>query len=206
MTSISLAGIPGCLLKKYSHREISHCIRVKASQSILSLGGDECLTQTDNTAFSEEKFDLAIVNLAAMPSMLDSLNRVVTHLKPSGYFGLVFFHLPSMRNWFIYELEKDLLKRDQLIWDKGSRLLDDFLGEGLIQVVEREIVQIPPDFLEGTDLIGLFDQHCESFNDCFDDLVLGKIKRTLSNLGYFLENSNSNLDIYIESIFGVREW
>jgi len=206
MTSLSLAGIPGGLLKTYSHKEISHCLRVNESQSILNLNTGKALSGDGNEYSNSQKFDLAVVNLAARTSLGNCLNQLVQYLKPSGYFGLIFFHWPSMRNWFVYELQNDLLKVDQRKWEEGCRSLDQFLDEGKIQVVEREVIQISPDFLENTDLISLFEQHRNSFSDCFDDLVLEKIKNTLLNLEGFLESSHSNLDLYIESIFGVREW
>ena len=206
MTSFRLSGIPGDLLRTYSHKEISHCSSVKKAQRVLKLGSNNLLSLEDQTSSKSEKFDLAVVNLSVMPSSIDSLNRLVKDLKPSGYFGLLFFHWPSMRNWFIYELQSNLLKRDQQIWEKSCRQLNEFLDEGTIQVVEREVIQISPKFLENIDLIALFEEHCSSFNDCFDELVLVKIKNTLLNLEDFLGHSNSNLDLYIESVFGVREW
>ena len=203
MTSLSLAGIPGDLLKRYSHREISHCLKVNESQSVFRLNTIEEFFAADNNS---ENFDLAMLNLAVMPSIVSCLNQLVQHLKPSGYFGLIFFHWPSMQNWFVYELQSNLFEVDQRKWEEGCRSLDQFLDEGKIQVVEREVIRVSPDFLENTDLIGLFEQHRGSFSDSFDDLVLGKVKNTLLNLEGFLESSNSNLDLYIESIFGVREW
>lgn len=206
MTSLRMAGIPGGLLKKYSHKEISHCLKVKESRSILDLNIDDEFSEVGSRYCSSQKFDLAVVNLATMPSVVHCLNQLVQCLKPSGYFGLLFFHWPSMRNWFVYELHTNLLEIDARNWEEACRSLDQFLAEGKIQVVEREVIQLSPNFLENTDLIGLFEQHRGSFNDCFDELVLDKIKNTLLNLEGFLENSNSNLDLYIESVFGIREW
>ena len=51
-----------------------------------------------------------------------------------------------MQDWFVYEIEDSLREIDQRNWEEGCRLLDQFLGEGKIQVVEREIIQISPNF------------------------------------------------------------
>ena len=206
MTSLRLAGIPGDLLLNYPHQEISHCIGKKKSPSVLDLGDNRWLPPLGDGHVRSQKFDLAVANLASMPSLASCLNQITQELNASGYFGLIFFHLPRMQDWFVYEIEDSLREIDQRNWEEGCRLLDQFLGEGKIQVVEREIIQISPNFLENTDLVGLFERHHNSFADCFDELVLDKIKHALHNVEDFLESSNSNLDLFIESIFGVKEW
>ena len=206
MTSFSFAAIPADLLSRWPHREISHCLEVKPSSKVLSLGQNQWVSNLSDTFNTDEKFDLAMVNLGSTSSIVGSLNRVVNNLKPNGYFGATFFHWPGMKQWFVYELQNDLLLRDRKMWEEGCRVLDGFLGEGKIQVVEREILEISPSFLEGVDLIKLFQQHWNSFDSCVDNLLMGKVESALQNIGGFLESSNSNLDLCIESIFGIREW
>lgn len=206
MTSLRLAGIPGDLLVNYPHQEISYCIGKKKSPSVLDLGNNRWLPPIGDSHVKSKKFDLAVANLASMPSLFNCLNQITQELDASGYFGLIFFHLPRMQDWFVYELEDSLREIDQRIWEEGCKSLDQFLGEGEIQVVEREIIQISPNFLENTDLVSLFERHHDSFADCLDELVLDKIKYALHNVEDFLESSNSNLDLFIESIFGVKEW
>ncbi len=206
MTSFNFAGIPSELLSRLPHREISHCLESKQNSKVLNLGDNKWLPDSDETYIMGEKFDLAVVNLGSAPPIGESLDRVVNDLNLNGYFGLIFLHWPGMRKWFVYELRDDLLERDQEIWEKSCKALDDFLSEGAIQVVEREVLNLPPNFLEGVDLMKLFEQHWSTFDFSFDSLLRQEVGDVLRNIESFLETSNSNLDLCVESIFGVREW
>lgn len=207
MKSFKFGAIPGDLIAEYPHPELSHCLSALSGfHTVLNLGSNHWLSNNSLPIDSEQTADLAMLNLSSALDLEDTLSILSRSLSKQGYFAMVFFHWPAMQQWLIYELRPELKSSDQELWISGQKVLNDFFEEGRVQVIEREVHQLAPDFLEGVDLLDLVRRHWLDRHHIVDQALLEDLSEILQDLNGFLERTNSNLDLSIESIFGIKEW
>ena len=208
MKSLSFTGIPGQLIAQWVHPELSHCLKHSEGNEALIIGDSSWSTWIGESAApaSRSHFECIALNLFDLKDLESGLELLATKLASNGYFAIVFYHWPAMTNWFAYNLFPELKSKDQEQWLLGSKTLDDFLEMGTVQVVEREISKLPTQYLEGVDLIKIFRDHWSGRHQDADENFFDVLNVALDDFEHFLKQTNSNLDLSVESVFGIKEW
>ena len=207
MKSLSFTGIPGQFIAQWAHPELAHCMNHKVKSEVLVVSDSPAMIWGGEPTLPSLRshFDLVVLNLFDLKDLELGLELLAEKLAPKGYFAMVFYHWPAMTNWFAYNLFPELKSQDRDRWLSGQKLLDEFLEMGRVQVVEREVTKLPTHYLEGVDLIKIFRDYWSS---CYqaDESFFVAISGVLDNFEHFLKKTNSNLDLSVESIFGIKEW